>query len=145
MALVVGYSVAFVRGVAGFRVHAGHFAERRGLVVIIALGESIVAAGAGVSGARARDGPCLSAVRRGGPLPSRAQRLQAAQRWQCERCQAGTWRANWTEKPLSGVSRGYVAGASEPFGQFQKVNFLKLARKVSKTTHLVMHRSLRCC
>jgi Bacterial low temperature requirement A protein (LtrA) len=129
VALVVGYSVAFVRGVAGFRVHAGHFAERRGLVVIIALGESIVAAGAGVSGARARDGPCLS----------------AAQRWQRERCQAGTWRANWTEKPLSGVSRGYVAGASEPFGQFQKVNFLKLARKVSKTTHLVMHRSLGCC
>ena len=129
MALVVGYSVAFVRGVAGFRVHAGHFAERRGLVVIIALGESIVAAGAGVSGARARDGPCLSAVR-------------GRQR---ERCQAGTWRTNWTEKPLSGVSRGYVAGASEPFGQFQKVNFLKLARKVSKTTHLVMHRSLGCC
>jgi low temperature requirement protein LtrA len=42
--------VAFVRGVSGFRIHAGHFAERHGLVVIIALGESIVAAGVGVSG-----------------------------------------------------------------------------------------------
>jgi low temperature requirement protein LtrA len=50
VALTVGYSVAFVRGVSGFRVHAGHFAERHGLVVIIALGESIVAAGVGVSG-----------------------------------------------------------------------------------------------
>ncbi len=34
----------------GFRIHAGHFAERHGLVVIIALGESIVAAGVGVLG-----------------------------------------------------------------------------------------------
>ena len=49
-ALAVGYGVAFIRGVSGFRIHAGHFAERHGLVVIIALGESIVAAGVGVSG-----------------------------------------------------------------------------------------------
>jgi low temperature requirement protein LtrA len=40
----------FIRGVSGFRIHAGNFAERHGLVVIIALGESIVAAGVGVSG-----------------------------------------------------------------------------------------------
>ena len=50
VALAVGYGVAFVRSVSGFRVHAGHFAERHGLVVIIALGESIVAAGVGASG-----------------------------------------------------------------------------------------------
>ncbi|MBA2782298.1 MAG: low temperature requirement protein A [Actinomycetota bacterium] len=50
MALAVSYGVAVVRGVSGFRIHAGHFAERHGLVVIIALGESIVAAGVGVSG-----------------------------------------------------------------------------------------------
>jgi low temperature requirement protein LtrA len=50
LALVIGYGVAEVRGVSGFRIHAGHFAERHGLVVIIALGESIVAAGVGVSG-----------------------------------------------------------------------------------------------
>jgi len=32
-----------------FRVHAGHFAERHGLIIIIALGESIVALGSGVT------------------------------------------------------------------------------------------------
>ena len=50
VALAVGYGVPFIRGVSGFRVHAGHFAERHGLIIIIALGESIVAAGVGVSG-----------------------------------------------------------------------------------------------
>src|SRR5918995_2331912 len=50
VALAVSYGVAFVRSVSGFKVHAGHFAERHGLVVIIALGESIVAVGVGVSG-----------------------------------------------------------------------------------------------
>ena len=33
VALAVSYGVAYLRGVAGFRVHAGHFAERHGLVV----------------------------------------------------------------------------------------------------------------
>ena len=37
-------------GVRGFRVSAGHFAERFSLIVIIALGESIVAIGAGIEG-----------------------------------------------------------------------------------------------
>jgi hypothetical protein len=50
VALAAGYGVAFIRGVSGFRVHAGDFAERHGLIIIIALGESIVAAGVGVSG-----------------------------------------------------------------------------------------------
>jgi low temperature requirement protein LtrA len=48
--LAIAYGVAYVRGVSGFRVHAGHFAERHGLIVIIALGESIVAVGVGASG-----------------------------------------------------------------------------------------------
>jgi low temperature requirement protein LtrA len=39
-----------VFGVRGFQVSAGHFAERFGLIVIIALGESIVAIGAGLEG-----------------------------------------------------------------------------------------------
>jgi low temperature requirement protein LtrA len=42
--------VAYVRGVSGFRIHPGHFAERHSLIVIIALGESIVAVGVGASG-----------------------------------------------------------------------------------------------
>ena len=40
----------YVFGVRGFRVSAGHFAERFSLIVIIALGESIVAIGAGLEG-----------------------------------------------------------------------------------------------
>src|SRR5215213_3354237 len=48
-ALAVGYGVAYVRGVSAFRIHAGHFAERHGLIIIIALGESIVAIGVGAS------------------------------------------------------------------------------------------------
>jgi low temperature requirement protein LtrA len=48
--LAIAYGVAFVRGVSGFRIHPGHFAERHGLIVIIALGESIVAVGVGASG-----------------------------------------------------------------------------------------------
>jgi low temperature requirement protein LtrA len=50
VALAIAYGVVVVRGVACFRVHPGHFAERHGLVVIIALGESIVAVGVGASG-----------------------------------------------------------------------------------------------
>ena len=50
VALAIAYGMAYVRGVSGFRVHAGHFAERHALVVIIALGESIVAVGVGASG-----------------------------------------------------------------------------------------------
>jgi low temperature requirement protein LtrA len=49
VALAVDYGVAYVRAGSGFRVHAGHFVERHGLIVIIALGESIVAIGVGAS------------------------------------------------------------------------------------------------
>jgi low temperature requirement protein LtrA len=62
VALMVGYGVAFIRGVSGFRIHAGHFAERHGLVVIIALGESIVAAGVGVSGLALGTGVIVAVV-----------------------------------------------------------------------------------
>ena len=50
VALASAYGVGVVRGVAGFRIHPGHFAERHGLIIIIALGESIVAVGVGASG-----------------------------------------------------------------------------------------------
>jgi low temperature requirement protein LtrA len=49
VALIIDYFGPLVFGVRGFRVSARHFAERFGLIVIIALGESIVAIGAGVS------------------------------------------------------------------------------------------------
>jgi low temperature requirement protein LtrA len=49
VALTIDLAGPLVFGVRGFRVSAHHFAERFGLIVIIALGESIVAIGAGVS------------------------------------------------------------------------------------------------
>ena len=51
VALAIDYSGPYVFGVRGFRVSPGHFSERFSLIVIIALGESIVAIGAGLSGA----------------------------------------------------------------------------------------------
>ena len=62
VALAVSYGVAFVRSVSGFRVHAGHFAERHELVVIIALGESIVAVGVGASGVELGTSVLVTAV-----------------------------------------------------------------------------------
>ena len=50
LALSIDFGGPYVFGVSGFRVSAGHFAERFALIIIIALGESIVAVGAGVSG-----------------------------------------------------------------------------------------------
>jgi low temperature requirement protein LtrA len=50
LALVVDFSGPFVFGVRGFHVSASHFAERFALIVIIALGESIVSIGAGIGG-----------------------------------------------------------------------------------------------
>jgi low temperature requirement protein LtrA len=47
-AIVVLVLGAFGSG-TGWRVHPGHFAERHGLIIIIALGESIVAIGIGAS------------------------------------------------------------------------------------------------
>ena len=51
VAIAIDFSGPFVFGVRGFQVSAGHFAERFSLIVIIALGESIVAIGAGLEGA----------------------------------------------------------------------------------------------
>jgi len=50
VALLIDVATPFMSDTSGFRVHAGHFAERHGLIVIIALGESIVALGAAASG-----------------------------------------------------------------------------------------------
>jgi low temperature requirement protein LtrA len=50
-AVVVDYFGIYLVGGSGWRVVSpGHFSERHGLIVIIALGESIVAIGVGVSG-----------------------------------------------------------------------------------------------
>jgi low temperature requirement protein LtrA len=47
LALVVDYGGLAVGGASGWRVHPGHFAERHGLIFIIALGEGVVAIGVG--------------------------------------------------------------------------------------------------
>ena len=50
VALAIDYGGPLVFGVSGFRVSASHFTERFALIVIIALGESIVAIGIGAAG-----------------------------------------------------------------------------------------------
>jgi low temperature requirement protein LtrA len=49
-ALTIDYSGPYVFGVRGFSISADHFAERYALIVIIALGESVVAIGIGAAG-----------------------------------------------------------------------------------------------
>jgi low temperature requirement protein LtrA len=49
-ALVWTYVGGILAGTAGWRLHPSHFAERYGLIVIIALGESFVSIGIGASG-----------------------------------------------------------------------------------------------
>ena len=61
-ALTLDFGGPFVRGVRGLRVHASHFVERYGLVVIIALGESIVAIGLGAAGLELGFGVLLAAL-----------------------------------------------------------------------------------
>jgi low temperature requirement protein LtrA len=50
IALLIDLSGPYVNGVEGFKVSPSHFAERFGLIIIIALGESIVAIGVGAAG-----------------------------------------------------------------------------------------------
>jgi low temperature requirement protein LtrA len=50
IALVADLLGAYVGGARGWHLSAGHFAERHALVIIIALGESIVAVGVGATG-----------------------------------------------------------------------------------------------
>ncbi|MUN63681.1 low temperature requirement protein A [Kocuria sediminis] len=50
LALLVDYTGIWLVGTTGWRVHSPvHFAERHGLIVIVALGESLVAIGVGVA------------------------------------------------------------------------------------------------
>jgi low temperature requirement protein LtrA len=49
-ALAVDFGGLAARGVEGWRVQPSHFAERHGLIIIIALGESIVSLGLGAGG-----------------------------------------------------------------------------------------------
>src|SRR3954451_17504783 len=61
-AVVVDYGGLLLAGVRGGRVHAGHFAERYGLIAIFALGESIVSIGVGAAGLDVTGGLVVAAV-----------------------------------------------------------------------------------
>ena len=50
LAVILDYGLVLIAGAEGWHVHARHFAERFGLVMIIAFGESIVAIGVGAEG-----------------------------------------------------------------------------------------------
>jgi low temperature requirement protein LtrA len=62
VALTIDYSGPYVFGVRGFSISPGHFAERYGLIVIIALGESIVAIGIGAAGIELDTAVVLAAI-----------------------------------------------------------------------------------
>jgi low temperature requirement protein LtrA len=49
-AFVLHWTSPAITAVGGFRIKAAHFVERHGLIVLIALGESVVAVGIGVQG-----------------------------------------------------------------------------------------------
>jgi low temperature requirement protein LtrA len=61
-ALAVDYGGLWARGTRGWSVQAGHFAERHGLIIIIALGESMVSLGVASSGIDLTTGVVVSAL-----------------------------------------------------------------------------------
>jgi low temperature requirement protein LtrA len=62
IALAILYSGALIGRGRGWRISPAHFAERHGLIVIIALGESIVAIGVGAAGVSLTRGVIAAAV-----------------------------------------------------------------------------------
>jgi low temperature requirement protein LtrA len=62
LALLIGFFGPSLAGIGGWRVQPAHFAERHGLIVIIAAGESLVAIGLGARGARLGAGEVAAAV-----------------------------------------------------------------------------------
>jgi low temperature requirement protein LtrA len=62
VALVVGFFGPLVSGMSGWRVQPAHFVERHGLIVIIAIGESLVAIGFGATGTELTAGVIVAAV-----------------------------------------------------------------------------------
>jgi low temperature requirement protein LtrA len=62
VALAIDYLGVIVGRGQGWRLSPGHFAERHGLIIIIAIGESIVALGVGAAGAPLSAGAITTAV-----------------------------------------------------------------------------------
>jgi low temperature requirement protein LtrA len=59
---VLHWASPAITAVGGFRIRAAHFVERHGLIVLIALGESVIAVGIGVHGHRVTAGLAIAAV-----------------------------------------------------------------------------------
>ena len=62
LVLAIDFVGGGLRGIGGWHLSPGHFAERHGLIVIIALGESIVAIGVGASDVELGPGAVLAAA-----------------------------------------------------------------------------------
>jgi low temperature requirement protein LtrA len=62
VALAIDYLGVLIGGMRGWSVRPGHFAERHGLIVIVALGESIVAIGIGAADRPLDTGVIVAAV-----------------------------------------------------------------------------------
>jgi len=62
LAILFDFTAPIRGGMEGWEVHPSHFAERHGLIVIIALGESIVAIGVGLQGVGLDFGLVLGAL-----------------------------------------------------------------------------------
>jgi low temperature requirement protein LtrA len=61
-ALACAYVGGVLSGATGWRIHPSHFAERHGLVVIIALGEAFIAIGIGATGIGIGPGEVVAAI-----------------------------------------------------------------------------------
>jgi low temperature requirement protein LtrA len=61
-ALAVGFVGPLLGGMGGWRVQPAHFIERHGLIVIIAIGESLIAIGLGARGTELDTGAIVAAV-----------------------------------------------------------------------------------
>jgi low temperature requirement protein LtrA len=62
MALVVGMFGPLLRGMGGWRLQPGHFIERHGLIMLIAIGESLIAIGIGARNTGLSAGVIVAAV-----------------------------------------------------------------------------------
>ena len=62
VALLIDYGTPYLRDVGGFTVSPRHFHERFGLIIIIALGESIVATGSGLDATGLTTGVVITSI-----------------------------------------------------------------------------------
>jgi low temperature requirement protein LtrA len=62
VALVIGFVAPVMSGVGGWRMHPRHFVERHGLIVIIAIGEALIAIGLGARATRLGAGEIVAAL-----------------------------------------------------------------------------------